>query len=68
MANSFMKKQGFHLLKYERCGKSVRAYRCILLKAVEKLRKCSGLVIYSCFKDSVFTAVKGMQSFKLGML
>ena len=37
-------------------------------KAVEKLRKCSGLVIYSCFKDSVFTAVKGMQSFKLGML
>ena len=36
-------------------------------KAVEKLRKCSGLVIYSCFKDSVFTA-KGMQSFKLGML
>ena len=36
--------------------------------AVEKLRKCSGLVIYSCFKDSSFTAVKGMQSSKLGML
>ena len=28
-------------------------------KAVEKLRKCSGFVIYSCFKDSVFRAVKG---------
>ena len=37
-------------------------------KDVEKLRKCSGLVIYSCFKDSVFTAVKWMQSSKLGML
>ena len=37
-------------------------------KAVEKLRKCSGLVIYSRFKDSSFTAVKGMQNFKLGML
>ena len=37
-------------------------------KAVEKLRKYSGLVIYSCFKDSVFTVVKGVQSFKLGML
>ena len=27
-------------------------------KAVKKLRKCSGFVIYSYFKDNVFTVVE----------
>ena len=35
--------------------------------AVKKSRKVSGLVIYPCLKDTDSTAVKGMQSFKLGM-
>ena len=30
--------------------------------AVKKLRRGPGFVIYSYFKDSAFTAVKGMQS------
>ena len=35
--------------------------------ALKKSRKHSDFRIYSYFKDSAFTAVKGMQSFKLGM-
>ena len=35
--------------------------------AVKQLRKNSGFRIYSCFKDSAFTAVKVTQSSKLGM-
>ena len=35
--------------------------------ALKKSRKHSGFRIYSYFKDSAFTAVKGMQSLKLGM-
>ena len=33
----------------------------------EKVKKRSGFVIYSYFKDSASTAVKGMQVSKLGM-
>ena len=35
--------------------------------AVKKLKKHSGFRIYSYFKDNAFTAVKGIQSSKLGM-
>ena len=58
---------------YKRVGKSVT----LLVKGpkglsdafygCEKVKKRSGFVIYSYFKDSAFTAVKGMQVSKLGM-
>ena len=60
-----MKGKGFHQLKYMRwfisfrsVKRHKRAISHVYFMVVEKSRKRSGFVIFSCLKDSAFTAVK----------